>query len=333
MNKYILLLALFFSLHQIGADTFSVMTMNVENLFDTKDDYGKDDKAFLPLSEKSSQNHINSCQRIRVNKWKNECLFLDWNDEAKNAKLQNIVKTITLYDDVGPDIIFFQEVENKNILKQLFLLLSTYGYVDFDLIEGNDYRGIDNAVISKYPIINSKLHYIKFSGKYSNKDTRPILNALINIKNKNIRFYGVHFPAPYHNYQMREQAFVSLNKLLENYKEPSIALGDFNVTSEEAIQKRMYINHESLWDIAHHNVCNECFGTYYYPPDNNWSFLDSILVSKKRNLSLIKDSVILVKTPINMDKNNYKPISFSTDNYRGVSDHIPLVAKIKISDL
>ena len=45
---------LIFSCFELRAETFSVMTLNAENLFDTKDDQKKDDKAFLPLSKKQS---------------------------------------------------------------------------------------------------------------------------------------------------------------------------------------------------------------------------------------------------------------------------------------
>jgi hypothetical protein len=38
----------------------------------------------------------------------------------------------------------------------------------------------------------------------------------------------------------------------------------------------------------------------------------------------------LLKTPINIDDDN-KPLRFSTKNFKGVSDHIPLVAKVKLT--
>ena len=39
---------------------------------------------------------------------------------------------------------------------------------------------------------------------------------------------------------MRDQAFIALNELLINNKEPSIALGDFNVTSVEETKENMF---------------------------------------------------------------------------------------------
>ena len=72
---------------------FSVMTYNVENLFDTNDDLNKDDKAFLPLEKKKGIKHIAACKKISVKKWREECLNLNWNEEAKVRKIENIEDT------------------------------------------------------------------------------------------------------------------------------------------------------------------------------------------------------------------------------------------------
>ena len=81
------------------------MSINAQNLFDTIDDPGKDDKAFLPIEMKQSKKHKNSCNSITVNRWRMECFFQDWNEETKNAKLQNLVKIIISYDKNGADIV------------------------------------------------------------------------------------------------------------------------------------------------------------------------------------------------------------------------------------
>ena len=87
MHKYLTFyfLALFFSFPTQSDSSFSVMTFNANNLFDELDDPKKDDKAYLPIELKQTKKHINSCNRIRVNSWKNECLYLDWDSETKDA--------------------------------------------------------------------------------------------------------------------------------------------------------------------------------------------------------------------------------------------------------
>ena len=82
--------------------------------------------------------------------------YLDWSEEAKTKKILNIAKVISSLNSDGADIIAFQEIENINVLKDLFNQLEPLGYIDFVLLEGRDYRGIDSAIISKFPIKRSK---------------------------------------------------------------------------------------------------------------------------------------------------------------------------------
>ena len=333
MHKYLAIyfLALFFSFPAQSNSSFSVMTLNVNNLFDELDDPKKDDKAYLPIELKQTNKHINSCNRVPVNSWKNECLYLDWDTETKDAKLKNLARDILLYDETGPDILALQEVENINILEQLYRLLEPYGYIDLELLESKDYRGIDTAIISKFEIIDSTLHYIKFSGEFEDKDTRPILDSTILINDKKIKVYNVHFPAGYHDVSMRIDSLNKLKKLLQMHKMPTVALGDFNVNTEEDSELFIYNDQEDLWDVAHLIGCADCKGTYYYSYGKSWSFLDTIFVSKQRNISYDTDSIRLHITEHNAYKDSGKPIRFNANSKTGVSDHLPMVARIKIN--
>ena len=118
MNNFLIIFILLFSIFtQASSYEFSVMTLNVQNLFDTLDDPKKDDKAYLPIKKKQSEEHQKSCENINVKSWKDECMFMDWNEETKDIKLRNLVKNIISYDNVGPDVLGLQEVENLNILR------------------------------------------------------------------------------------------------------------------------------------------------------------------------------------------------------------------------
>ena len=333
MHKYLAIyfLAIFFSFPAKSDSSFSVMTLNVNNLFDELDDPKKDDKAYLPIELKQTNKHINSCNKVPVNSWKNECLYLDWDTETKDAKLKNLARDILLYDETGPDILALQEVENINILEQLYRLLEPYGYIDLELLESKDYRGIDTAIISKFEIIDSTLHYIKFSGEFEDKDTRPILDSTILINDKKIKVYNVHFPAGYHDVSMRIDSLNKLKNLLQTHKMPTVALGDFNVNTEEDSELFIYNDQEDLWDVAHLIGCADCKGTYYYSYGKSWSFLDTIFVSKQRNISYDTDSIRLHITEHNAYKDSGKPIRFNAKSKTGVSDHLPMVARIKIN--
>jgi endonuclease/exonuclease/phosphatase family metal-dependent hydrolase len=323
-------LVLFIS-NDVEANKFTIMSINAQNLFDTIDDPKKDDKAFLPLELKQSQGHKNECNNISVKRWRIECFFQDWDEETKNAKLNNLMKVIISYGGSGADIVGLQEIENINILDQLFQLLKPYGYSDFKLLESNDKRGIDTAFISKYKIKNSKLHYVNFSPKFETIDTRPIFEVDIEINNQLIKFYNVHFPSNFHPTQMRIESFDKLKSLISNHSYPSIALGDFNLTNKDDNKFNIYKGQEDFWDVAHREGCGSCKGTYYYGKGKSWDFLDTIMVSKDRGINFNQRSINVFKTEFNTYKDTGKPFWFNPENKQGVSDHFPIVAEISIN--
>ena len=328
-SKIRYLIAVIFLSLSLNGSEFSVMTLNVDNLFDTIDDPGKDDKAYLPIEAKYSDKHKRSCNSIRVKSWKNECLYLDWDEDTKNSKLANLVNSITSYDQSGPDVLALQEVENINILNQLYKLLEPYGYKEIQLLEGNDYRGIDTALISKFKLLDAKLHYITFTGEFENKDTRPILDITLNAYGKKLKIYNVHFPSGFHDVSMRLDSLNVLQELLKAHSYPSIALGEFNVNTPEDTKLSIYESQENVWSVAHINGCNDCKGSYYYNYLKKWEFLDSIFLSKDRGISYVADSINIHRTSDNAYAETGKPKNFNPSTKNGVSDHLPVVAKIK----
>ena len=104
---------IFFLTFALNAEKVSVMTFNVENLFDNKDDPKRVDETYIALKDKQTAKHLDGCNLIEVKSWRDSCLYLDWNDEVIDIKLQNLSRVI-LSEDV--DIIGFQEVENIGML-------------------------------------------------------------------------------------------------------------------------------------------------------------------------------------------------------------------------
>jgi len=328
MNNLIKICILIFSTSLVYAESISIMSINAQNLFDTIDDKGKDDKAFLPIELKQSKEHKDSCNSITVKRWRMECFFQDWDEETKNAKLNNLLEVIVSYDSNGADVIGLQEIENMNILEQLYNLLEPYGYKDFYLLESTDKRGVDTAFISKYKISNPKLHYVNFSPEFETIDTRPIFEVDININGKVLKFYNLHFPSNWHPVQMRIESFEKLKELISTHKDPSIALGDFNVNSKDDKQLSIYKNQEDYWKVAHREGCRSCKGTYYYGRGKSWDFLDTIMISKNRGVEFVTDSIDVHKTSFNVYKDTGRPRWFDSDSKQGVSDHFPIVTKI-----
>ena len=124
--------------------SFSVMTYNLENFFDSLHDEGTNDFTFLPLQRKQHDMEARRyCASIRVPYYRKQCFELDWNENVVVNKVQNVARVIRVADSGrSPDIIVFQEVENINILRKLIQIgLSEEGYRELVLIEGTTAEG------------------------------------------------------------------------------------------------------------------------------------------------------------------------------------------------
>ncbi|MDC1478328.1 endonuclease/exonuclease/phosphatase family protein [Pseudomonadales bacterium] len=320
------------------AESLTIMAFNVENLFDATHDPGKSDETYLPASEKKSRSHIDKCNKVKVKRWREQCLNWDWNEEIVGTKLKVIGDAIKQVNDgQGPDIIALQEVENIGILERLRTeQLASLGYQTSVLLEGKDSRGIDVAFLSKLKVLDAAHHEIVFSASVRDRvgDTRPILSATFELPNgERITGYSVHFPAPYHPTVMRESAFQTLNKLLGDIPagQAAFAAGDFNTTSEEDMKKDVLARWvRPYWQIAH-DLCEGCKGTSYYSPADNWSFLDMVLWRSGPEWTMTK-TFLANDTPDQVTtyfKPDGTPNRFHLPDATGVSDHWPLVLKVK----
>lgn len=327
-NKF-LLFFIFVSLN-ITSEDLTIMSFNVENLFDSKDNPKKTDDTYLPLSEKNNSTHFNKCQKINVKKWRDDCLFLDWNEKVIEKKIHNILQVL---NSKNVDVISFQEVENIEVLKTLQKGLNDKELKHIALIDGQDDRGINLGIISKLPIIKSKLHPINFEGvsKEVQDDTRGILETEIMLGKRVINIYSVHFPAGYHPTSMRLDAFNNLEKLINQHSNISIALGDFNVNITEDTNQNIYKNLSNNWEIAHLSGCEACDGTQYYFRNGTWSFLDNLMIFKGRGARFENDSIEVVKHPLQTDSNGIQ-IRFNSLSGIGVSDHFPIMGTVSISE-
>ncbi|HMQ09772.1 MAG TPA: endonuclease/exonuclease/phosphatase family protein [Oligoflexia bacterium] len=324
-----------------------IMTYNVENLFDIKDDPKKDDETFLPYALKKNKKHHAHCAKIRNYKWKKQCFDLNWDKIAYETKLKNIAHVIALQNkNNGPDILFLQEIENINVLQDLNQLLpKKVQFQSISLIEGQDTRGIDVAIMSKLPLKQApQLFHIPFDNisNERKKDTRGILHAQYTLPDgKSLGTYSIHFPAPYHPKQLRQQALTFLNQLQKKHQhlDYHIAAGDFNVSREESdktlifqkiAQKQWLTPHLSA--KAYVNKSN--VGSNYYAKKKSWSFLDVILLSQNftdnQQWEYTNDSFHILNNAFIMQDQSNKPKSYNFVSKQGVSDHFPVALNIEL---
>ncbi|MCB0327152.1 MAG: endonuclease/exonuclease/phosphatase family protein [Bdellovibrionales bacterium] len=320
---------------------FTMMTYNVENLFDTKHDRGKDDYTFLPLDQKKAPEHVELCKKISVKKWRLECLDLDWSENSLQAKLANLASVIlSVNEGKGPDLLFLQEVENHTALRLLRKELAPAQYDEVVLIEGRDQRGIDVAMLSRLPLLGSpSIHYVPFEeiSEDRKKDTRGILEAHFDLgRDQELIAYSLHLPAPYHPKKFREQSLRYLQKLREKNDTQAlvIAAGDFNITD---LEDRLYdpIQNQlpkDQWKASHKITSLNHPGSNYYDPKKSWSFLDVILFSHtffdQKGWELDQSSLQVVVGVKGQTNEQGHPMSFDVGSQKGMSDHLPIFAKV-----
>lgn len=325
---------------QSGAHAITLMTFNVENLFDTRDDPGKDDRDYLPLARKDNDAHRQACAALRFESWRNRCLTMDWNEGVLDRKLTAIAAAILQVDSRGPDVIALQEIENIGILERLRTdYLADAGYLPAVLIEGNDSRGIDVAFLSRLPLVGDpRLHPLQFDAAFADRagDTRGILQADFRLPDDSILTgFAVHFPAPYHPTDMRIAAYDTLNGLLAALPADRhvFAAGDFNTTSAEDAEENMLDRFARPDWIVSNDLCDGCRGTSYFPPDQSWSFLDMILFRPccggNATWQVRADSVQIANGLRSLRRPDGTPQRFQLPAGTGVSDHWPVVMTIE----
>ena len=324
-----------------GQFAVTVMTFNVENLFDNMDDPGKDDKAYLSIENKRSESHVAACDEIQVDRWRAECLSLDWSDAAIEFKLSALANTIRqVGGGLGPDVIALQEVENLSILERLRTdHLASSGYLPAILIEGDDARGIDVAFLSRLPMLQPPTLHPLILDDFPDRarDARGVLQAEFLLSDGSVLTgFSVHFPAPFHPTEMRIAAYGHLTELLQSLPEQHhvFAAGDFNTTSREDREMKMLDTWtRPHWTVAHDVGCDGCPGTHYYAREDSWSFLDMILFREARGgnttARIRADSVRIANRNPSQVKADGTPERFSWAERKGVSDHWPMVATIE----
>ena len=322
-------------------EAVSIMSFNVQNLFDNVDDPARDDKAYLPLSAKQNEAHIAACNEIAVESWRDECLYLDWSDAAIEHKLGVLAETIQQVGSGqdsnrrGADIIALQEIENLAILERLRTeYLADSEYLPGVLIEGSDSRGIDVAFLSRLPLVGEpELHLLEFE-EFPERagDTRGLLEATFELPDGSLLTgFSVHFPAPFHPTDMRITAYDHLNGIRSNVPADRnvFAAGDFNTSSTEDGREKMLERFVRPFWIVAHDACDGCPGTQYYARDDAWSFLDMILFSpargEKATWQIRADSVQLANKVAAQSTAEGRPNRYKSAERIGVSDHWPMV--------
>ncbi|MDO5296338.1 MAG: endonuclease/exonuclease/phosphatase family protein [bacterium] len=199
-----------------------IVSFNVENLFDSIDDPHKKDEETPPKSTE---------------------------DMAKLAR------ALALADG---DVVTLQEVENIGILNDFLDEYLPGQYPYRALVEGNDMRGIDVAVISKYPIDSVQSHkQVRFPLPDGKKTflRRDLLRTDINIKGMPLTVYTTHFKAQAGGQRADEVRLgeakavraIIAGEMSAFPGRRYILTGDFNDTPNSAVGQIFLEKNSSVW--------------------------------------------------------------------------------------
>jgi endonuclease/exonuclease/phosphatase family metal-dependent hydrolase len=210
-----------------ATNTFRIASYNVKNLFDNIDDPDKAD-------EKTP---------------------------AKPAVEQKALAAVI--DASEADVLSLQEVENLSVLTEF---RDKHGlaeeYPHLVLVEGNDNRGIDVALMSKYPITNVKSHkdeVFEIPGQEPRGFLRDLLQADIEIPQYGpVRFFSAHLASKIGGERsdvMREAEATAARAIIKEEVrdfpgQKYVVMGDFNDTPDSKSVQKLLQKDSDNWGLV-----------------------------------------------------------------------------------
>lgn len=301
------------------------MELNVENLFDTQHDLGKNDWEFLPDGA------------------------LGWTASRYWNKLNKLGKVILAagaseqrdQDYMLPDLVALCEIENDTCMRDLtqrsILRKARYEYI---MTDSEDERGIDVALLyspfSFAPISHRSIKVPRIKGMKPTRDLlyvcgrTPRYDTLhIIVTHAPSRSGGEKATQPY-----RMQVVHTICNLIDSVRRQDenakiILTGDFNATNgsqEFDLLKQNNLYHASEKAIG----CHDALGTYRYR--GTWGSLDHFFISKNLSQKITRCYVFDAPYLLVQDEkyNGVKPRrNYQGPIYRnGYSDHLPLLLEL-----
>lgn len=277
MKKLLILLFCCMAVFAFGQKKFYVYGVgfyNVENLFDTCHDEGKNDYEYLPTG---------------ANKW----------GEMKYVhKLRNMARALAdmgtdMLPEIGCSIIGLSEVENSKALDDLVaqgpLYMRGYKYVH---VEGPDRRGVDCAMLYNpafFTVKNVKLvPYVPELAKDSTFMTRGFLTVSGTLADEHVAVVVCHWPSRFSESFYRESAGRQVRALKDSLQreDPDVKIfimGDMNDDPTNRSMKEELGAKAEIADVGPGDLYNPWYntlakkgqGTLSY--QGSWNLFDQIV--------------------------------------------------------
>ena len=312
---------------------YAIGFYNLENLFDTIHDQGKNDKEFLPEGKNN------------------------WTKQKYEHKISNLSKVIT---EMGTDmlkegcaVIGVAEVENSLVLDDLTAKAALNGRrFNYVHVEGPDQRGIDCALLYNpelFTVKNTKLvPFVYEKQEDSKKATRGFLTVSGELSSEHVTFVVCHLPSRYSAAYYRQLGGKQLKALKDSLQrdDPKVKIfimGDmnddpFDISISECLSARRNIQETELFGLYNPfwNILVSGSGTLTYR--GSWNLFDQIIVSenmlnkkqkKKFSHLTFYKSEIFRRDYLIQQTGKYKGSPFRTFGsgqwLDGYSDHLPVV--------
>ena len=314
---------------------YAIGFYNVENLFDTTHDEGKNDHDFTPNGS------------------------YQWNEMKYRHKLHNMASVLAeMGTDVLPNVgcaaIGLAEVENDHAMRDLTaqpeLAARGYKYVH---IEGPDRRGIDCALIYNpklFTVRDTKLvPYVYDLPKDSTHATRGFLTVSGTLAGEHVTIIVCHLPSrgagSYYRELGGKQVKALKDSLLrEDPKVKVLVMGDMN---DDPTNKSMYeclsakgeiseVGADEMYNPWYNVLVKEGTGTLQY--QGKWNLFDQIIMTPnllnkdgKKDFSELKfwKNQIFRRDYLFQESGKYKGNTKRTTAggvwLDGYSDHLPVV--------
>lgn len=311
-------------------NTFTVVSYNCENVFDTVHDEGKEDYEFLPEGDRH------------------------WTRSRLYRKLRNIGKVVMAADSVRPvDVVCLLEVENDTVMTYLTTRtpLRNIGY-EYVMTHSDDARGIDIALMySPFTFRPVEVRSISSSADVRTRDILFVSGVVCS--GDTVDIYVVHLPSKLNGLQSdRARAGIGrhlradADSVMKARSKPyMMIMGDFNSSATSAVVSKV-IGAGPVKDgrtFAPYTLYNLMSGrkggTYKYR--SQWTTIDHILVNG--NLLSADSSVHtsyassgILSLPFLLEPDSVYGGFRPRRTYRGFkyaggfSDHLPVYARFVI---
>ncbi|MDD4107865.1 MAG: endonuclease [Prolixibacteraceae bacterium] len=309
----------------------TIVFYNVENLFDTENQKGKQDDEFTPHGKKS------------------------WNDIKYRKKLADISKAISSVNEGDlPEIVGLCEVENRRVLNDLISagLLSSgkYRIIHHD---SPDTRGIDCALIyrpAEFKVTSHRAVKVRLFDVpgYKTRDILYVRGRTLNLEDFHI--FVNHWPSRNSGVQKTEKNRIAVAGILktqiDSVRKASpaghiIVMGDMNdLPDDKSISEILGANPPGESETGLVNLMfpihQEGRGSYNYK--GTWNIYDQIIVSPGL---LDETGFRVLESRGHVFRDNWMEFTTGkgqsvpdrtyggTNYYGGVSDHFPVYIRLR----